>query len=122
MHGNENPEWDDVDLLPLASSSLSLFPLSQQGINNVLAHMQTDTYTPAPQKELFKDMLLSRCRIIDSGGACCTPAGNFGGFACTEVSSEVSCDGQFYPGQTCDQIGGDNCGAAKVSVTPSAVD
>lgn len=121
MHGNENPEWDDVDLLPLASSSLSLFPLSQQGINNVLGYMRTDGYTPAPQKELFKDLLLARCRLRDPGGACCSPE-NFGGFSCEYVQRESDCAGQFHPGKNCDQIGGDNCGTAKVSVTPNAVD
>ncbi len=51
-------------------------------------------------------------RLPETGGACCSPAGDFEGFSCTQVSSASSCDGEFYPGQTCDQIGGDNCGAA----------
>ena len=120
--GDENPELDGVDLLPLASSSLSLFPLSQQGIDNVLAYMQTDGITPAPQKELFKNMLLARCKLRDPGGACCSPAGDFEGFSCENVLRESDCAGDFHPGERCENIGFDNCGATKISVTPNAVD
>ena len=52
-------------------------------------------------------------RLPETGGACCSPAGDFGGFSCTQVSSAAQCDGQFYGGKTCEQIGGDNCGAAE---------
>ena len=63
---------------------------------------------------LAKMLFDARCYLTEqpTTGACCAPAGDFGGFACTQASSEASCDGQFYPGKTCDQIGGDNCGAA----------
>jgi hypothetical protein len=54
-------------------------------------------------------------------GACCSVAGDFGGFSCAEVGGPEQClNGTFHPGKTCAQIGGDNCGKSKVSViTPS---
>ena len=64
---------------------------------------------------LAKMMFDARCYLTEQAttGACCSPAGDFGGFSCTQVSSAAQCNGQFYGGQTCEQIGGDNCGAAK---------
>jgi hypothetical protein len=50
-------------------------------------------------------------------GACCSVAGDFGGFSCAEVGGSDQClNGTFHPGKTCEQIGGDNCGKSKISV------
>ncbi len=45
-------------------------------------------------------------------GACCKPAGDFGGFECSQTRSE-DCSlsgGVFHAGRQCGDIGGDNCG------------
>lgn len=45
-------------------------------------------------------------------GACCKPAGDFGGFECSQTRSE-DCSlsgGVFHAGRQCGEIGGDNCG------------
>ncbi len=119
----ENPELDGVDLSPFVSSSTRLFPLSQQGINRVLDYLERGSSSfHHPQYELFKDLLLARCRLKDPGGACCSPAGDFEGFSCENVLRESDCAGDFHPGEDCENIGGDNCGATKISVTPNAVD
>ena len=123
--GGENPELDGVDLSPFVSSSNRLFPLSQQGINRVLDYLERGSSSfHHSQYELFKDLLLARCRLKDPGGACCSPA-NLGGFSCEDVLRESDCAGQFHPGETCENIDGDNCGTDKndkISVTPNAVD
>jgi hypothetical protein len=54
-------------------------------------------------------------------GACCKPAGDFGGFECSQTRSE-DCSlsgGTFHPGATCQEIGGGNCGASSPTTTPN---
>jgi hypothetical protein len=69
--------------------------------------------------QLAKMMFDARCgiRAEATSGACCSVAGDFGGFSCTQVGGPGECqNGTFYSGKTCEQIGGDNCGKSKVSV------
>jgi hypothetical protein len=74
------------------------------------ASIWTDT---GPTK--YTKMLFDNC--TSSGGACCSPAGDFGGFECSQANSAAQCNGTFHPGKQCSEIGGDNCGAsAKGSV------
>jgi len=61
--------------------------------------------------EILRQLYIARCGFaVSSAGACCAPAGEFGGFTCTEVAGTNNCQGTFYPGQSCQQIGGNNCG------------
>jgi hypothetical protein len=63
--------------------------------------------------ELIRQVYIRRCGFaVSQAGACCSVVGDFGGFACTEVAGTANCQGTFYPGQSCQQIGGDNCGLA----------
>lgn len=59
------------------------------------------------QIDLIRQLYSARCSFATAVlGACCSPAGDFEGFSCTEVSSASMCVGQFYSGQNCGQI---NC-------------
>jgi hypothetical protein len=63
--------------------------------------------------DLLKQLWVRKCGFaVSQAGACCSVVGDFGGFACTEVAGTANCQGTFYPGQSCQQIGGDNCGLA----------
>jgi len=63
--------------------------------------------------EIIRQLYIAKCGFaVSSAGACCAPAGEFGGFTCTEVAGTNNCQGNFYPGQSCQQIGGNNCGLA----------
>jgi hypothetical protein len=62
--------------------------------------------------DLIRQLYVAKCGfVVSQAGACCTPVGDFGGFACTETAG-FGCEGTFYPGKSCQQIGGDNCGLA----------
>ena len=66
--------------------------------------------------EIIRQLYIRRCGFaVTETGACCFPAGDFGGFSCVQTNSEADCaarSGTFYSGQTCKQIGGDNCALA----------
>jgi hypothetical protein len=73
---------------------------------------------PCPQDhvnamvDLVRQLYIRKCGfIVSQAGACCTAVGDFGGFACTETAS-FGCEGTFYPGKSCQQIGGSNCALA----------
>jgi hypothetical protein len=73
---------------------------------------------PCPQDQinamvdLVRQLYIRKCGfIVSQAGACCTVVGDFGGFACTETAG-FGCEGTFYPGKSCQQIGGNNCGLA----------
>lgn len=47
--------------------------------------------------------------------SCCSPAGDFGGFECSQNTTVQDCaarGGVFHQGKSCEQIGNDNCGGA----------
>jgi hypothetical protein len=90
-------------------------------------HQMYGSFTSSPfftpgGLQIAKWMFDARCgiRAEATSGACCSAVGNFGGFSCAEVGSAGECQGTFYPGKTCQQIGGDNCGKSKLTtITPS---
>lgn len=62
--------------------------------------------------DMLRQLYTRRCGFaVAESGACCAPE-DFGGFNCTQANSAAECSGVFYPGQTCDDIGGNNCGVA----------
>jgi hypothetical protein len=64
--------------------------------------------------EELKQLYILRCGfLVQEGGACCSPDGEFGGFRCTEGGTPAECvGGIFHAGKTCAELGGDNCALA----------
>jgi len=64
--------------------------------------------------EEIKELYIRRCGfLVQEGGACCSPDGEFGGFRCTEGGTPTDCvGGIFHTGKTCAELGGDNCALA----------
>jgi hypothetical protein len=64
--------------------------------------------------EELKELYIRRCGfLVQEGGACCSPDGEFGGFRCTEGGTPTDCvGGIFHTGKTCAELGGDNCALA----------
>lgn len=71
------------------------------------------------QKTLIKMLFDARCGISEQAttGACCIPE-KLGGFHCEIASSEKECPGQFHPGETCQDIGFNNCGSKNKTIRP----
>jgi hypothetical protein len=69
------------------------------------------TFYPTLRERRMKEMGCFGIPLLRTNGACCAPAGEFGGFTCSSTTSN-QCNGTFYPGRNCADIGGDNCGLA----------
>jgi len=62
--------------------------------------------------DIVRQFYAVRCGFVASQtGACCSPDGEFGGFRCDSTTS-TGCVGNFYPGKSCADINGNNCGLA----------
>jgi hypothetical protein len=71
------------------------------------------------QIEIIRQLYIARCSFaVAQTGACCKIAGDFGGFICVPTTG-AECDGNFYPGKSCGDIGGDNCGLARNPIQQS---
>lgn len=67
-----------------------------------------------PPSVAYRALLEAPC-FSNLNGACCSAAGDFGGFTCSEVENSSKCSGTFHAGKRCKDINGDNCGSAQGS-------
>jgi hypothetical protein len=70
--------------------------------------------------EELKQLYILRCGfLVQEGGACCSPDGEFGGFRCEPKDSPAQCEGGiFHTGKTCAELGDDNCALARFVKMP----
>ena len=67
--------------------------------------------------EILRQLYIARCGFaVSSAGACCK-ASEFGGFTCEPAAGAGACRGTFYAGQSCGDIGNDNCGLTTKSTS-----